>query len=584
MRRRRGHAVNATFIMPGEYLPPSFPAAEDKALCVAADPAALYSSAVEALRRGETAAAIGLLERAVAIAPDHAAAHEALGFGLQQAGRSEEALAALRRAVSLAPHLATAFNLIGIELLSRGDPAEGLAAFEAALAARPAYAEAQINAGLALQKLKRLEAARKAFLRAAKLKPNWAEAENALGTVLQQLGRPEQAVAAYRRAIAHKPDFAASINNLGRSLRDLGKVEAAIAQYTKAIALDPCYAAAHWNRALLNLLSGRFAEGWEEQEWRWKVEGFPSTPRHFAPPLWRGESIAGQTILLHAEQGFGDTFQFLRYVPLVAETGARIVLEVQPQLAPLAAALPGVTQLVVRGTPLPPFDWHAPLLSLPRAFATTLETIPATVPYLSADPALVGRWRARISRNDTLQVGLVWAGSPTHGNDRNRSVDLSLLAPLLEIPDTCFYSLQIGATRKLPAGLVDLSAELDTFAESAAALTCLDLLISVDTSSAHLAGALGVPVWTLIPFAPDWRWLLEREDSPWYPSMHLFRQKKRGDWAGVVKRVARKLSLLATAHRADPRGGRGDRTAPSRPESGLVDRTANSAKIEALSA
>jgi tetratricopeptide (TPR) repeat protein len=563
----------------GEYLAPSFHSAEGKALCAGADPDALatpdalYQSGVDALRRGETAAAIALLERALAAAPDHAAAHEALGFILQREGRSEAALTALRRAVALAPSLATAHNLIGIELLARGNVAEALAAFEAALAARPAFPEAQINAGLALQSLKRYEAAHQAFLRAAKLRPHWAEAENALGTVLQQLGRPEEAAAAYRRAITAKPDFAAAINNLGRSLRDLGKIDDAIAHYGKAIALDPGYAAAHWNRALMNLLSGRFAEGWEEQEWRWKVEGFPSAVRGFAPPLWNGEAIAGQTILLHAEQGFGDTLQFLRYVPMVAETGARVVLEIQPQLAPLAAQLPGVAELVIRGSALPPFDWHAPLLSLPRAFRTTLETIPGRVPYLAADPALVASWRGRIPEDGAFRVGLVWAGSPTHGNDRNRSLDPALLHKLLEIPGTRFYSLQIGARQKPPPTITDLSQGLDTFAESAAALACLDLLISVDTSSAHLAGALGRPVWTLIPFAPDWRWQLDREDSPWYPSMRLFRQKKRGDWSFVMKRAARELALLAAPRREAEVG---------RPSYVATDRAAASSVLQAI--
>src|SRR5207302_1845162 len=226
---------------------------------------------------------------------------------------------------------------------------------------------------------------------------------------------------------ALRPDFAAAVNNLGRALRDLGEVEAAIRHYTQAIALKPDYAEAHWNRALLHLLSGRFAEGWEEQEWRWKVAGFPSIPRAFAAPLWRGERLAGETILLHAEQGFGDTLQFLRYVPLVAAAGGAVILEIQPELARLAAGLSGVTQLVQRGTALPAFSWHAPLLSLPRAFATTLETISAGIPYLSVPPECLGPWRARIGGGRALNVGLVWAGNPTHTNDINRSLDLATL-------------------------------------------------------------------------------------------------------------------------------------------------------------
>jgi tetratricopeptide (TPR) repeat protein len=505
----------------------------------------LLGLAATASAAGDPATAAELLERAVELAPGHAGGHAALGDAFRALGRSSEALAALRRAVFLDPRLAEAHNAIGSECLARGQAVEAFAAYRAALTARPGYIPAQVNLGLALQALGRIEEAHRAFHRGVELAPHLPEAWNALGTALQQLGRPEEAVAAYRRAIALRPDFAIPVGNLGRSLRDLGEVEEAIVHYDRAIALQPDFADARWNRALLYLLTGRFAEGWEEQEWRWKKPDFPSARRGFAQPLWNGEALDGATILLHAEQGFGDTLQFLRYVPLVAAAGGRVVLEVQPALARLARALAGCAEIVLRGTALPRFDWHAPLLSLPRAFGTRLETIPAIVPYLAAEPGDVGRWRTRLA-GDGRKVGLVWAGSPGHINDSNRSLDPARLAPLLAVPGVRFYSLQLGRSGRLPSGVADLAPELHDFADTAAALDALDLLITVDTSAAHLAGALGRPVWTLLPFAPDWRWLERRDDAPWYPTMRLFRQSARGDWQGVIARVADALAQTSS--------------------------------------
>jgi hypothetical protein len=301
---------------------------------------------------------------------------------------------------------------------------------------------------------------------------------------------------------------------------------------------------------MLLLLRGELREGFEKYESRWRLETLP--PRGFPAPLWNGEDLSGRTILLHAEQGYGDTIQCLRYVPQVAARGGWVVLEVPKELLGLARRLPEVGQLLARGDALPRFDLQCPLFSLPRAFATTIETIPAQVPYLSAEPEAIARWRIRLGERPGLKVGLAWAGSPQHRNDARRSIAIETLLPLLRLEGVRWFSLQVGERAadlaRLPGGLVtDLSPDLIDFAETAAVIGNLDLVIAVDTASAHLAGALGRPAWVLLRARPDWRWLLEREDSPWYPSLRLFRQHRPGDWEEVVRRVAAALERMARA-------------------------------------
>src|ERR1043166_9096789 len=295
---------------------------------------------------------------------------------------------------------------------------------------------------------------------------------------------------------------------------------------------------------MLHLLRGNFSAGWEKYEARWNLGDL--LPREFKQPQWRGEPLGGKTILLHAEQGFGDTIQFLCYLPLVAARGGKVILEIQKPLIPLVTPSAGVT-VIASGDPLPPFDLHCPLLSLPRAFATTLQNIPASVPYLAPAAERVAHWRARIGDAPGLKVGIVWAGSPIHRNDRHRSIPVEKFKPLFELAGARFFSLQVGAraadrTAVEPVPVTDLAGELTDFGETAAAVANLDLIISADTALVHLAGALNKPVWTLLPFAPDWRWLLARSDSPWYPSMRLFRQTRHGDWDGVVAAVRQALA------------------------------------------
>ncbi len=365
-----------------------------------------------------------------------------------------------------------------------------------------------------------------------------------LGALLHGFDRSEEAAESYRQVLASHPDHVASHCNLGVSLMARNDIAGAAECYRHAIAVIPDHAEAHWNLSLAQLVAGDFANGWPGYEWRLRTRRH--VPRDFAEPVWGGGPLAGKTILLHREQGFGDTIQFIRYAPLVAGRGGRVVLEVQPQLARLAAGVAGVAEVVVAGTKLPPFDLHCSLLSLPDRFATDLATIPADIPYLTPDPAAVERWRLKLGDGSGLKVGIAWAGNPSHKNDRNRSVAIERLLPLLEVPGIRWFSLQVGEhagdLARLPIGMVaDLSGELGDFSDTAAVIANLDLVIAVDTAIVHLAGALGRPVWAMMTFAPDWRWLLDREDSPWYPSLRLFRQATLGDWDSVLVRMRQAL-------------------------------------------
>lgn len=503
------------------------------------------------LAAGAPAEAAELAVWATELDPGNARAWEMAGVALQASRRSSQALSSLRQSVSLDASAPSAHNALGLELLARGLADEAIDAFRAALRLAPKWWVPAFNMGLAEQRRGSPRAALVAFDVAVNLAPGRAEPWNALGTAYQMLRLPAAAAEAYRRAIQIEPGFAAALSNLGRAHRDLGDLDEAARIYDAAVAASPDFPGARWNRAILNLLRGRLREAWDDHEWRWRVPGFPSVPRGFCQPLWNGEEIAGRRILLHAEQGFGDTLQFIRYAPLVAALGAEVILEVPSELARLISSVQGASSVVVRGDALPSFDVQAPLLSLPRAFDTCLETIPAAVPYLAPDAAARSRWSKRLPPDGAgPRVGIVWAGRPTHQNDANRSLRLADMAVLLGLPGLRFYSLQVGTRAEdlksiPPAGVVDLSPCLNDFAETGAALERLDLLVAVDTSVVHLAGALARPVWTLLPFSPDWRWMTSREDSPWYPTMRLFRQAGPGDWSAPLAAVERELRVLA---------------------------------------
>ncbi len=483
-----------------------------------ADPAhadGLHLLGVLAHQRGEHARAVALITRAIAVAPQVAACHANLGLALRALGRIEEAIACYRTALELTP----------------------------------AFPEACNSLGSALGDLGRLDEAVACFRRAAALRPDYPEAQNNLGTALQEQGRMADAITRYRKAIALRPDYVEAHGNLADALRNQERLDEAIACCRRAIGLQPDAAEAHHNLALALLTRGDMEEGWREYEWRWKTPQMAADAPRVPQPQWRGEAAPGRTLLIHAEQGFGDALQFCRYATLAAASGLRVVLEVQQSLVRLLSTLAGVERVVARGAKRPTFDLHCPMLSLPLALGTTVDTIPAPGPYLHADASEAAAWRTRLGadRGGPL-VGIVWAGDPCLHSpalaavDRRRSLAPEQLAPLLELAGPRFVSLQRSGARAAPnLKLLDLMHEVEDFADTAALIAGLDLVISADTAVAHLAAAMGKPVWLLNRFGPCWRWLLGRRDSPWYPTLRLYRQPSPGDWGAVIAEVARDL-------------------------------------------
>jgi Tfp pilus assembly protein PilF len=469
---------------------------------------------------------------------------------LRLAGNAPEALQRMDEALALAPSDAVAHAKRGLSLGLMQRWEEALAAFDRALALQPRLFPAHLDRGNVLQELGRLEESLGAYERALALQPQAAGAWSNRGTVLHRLGRPAQALESYDRALALEPRLDEARFNRATTLGDLGRHAEALRGFEQMLARYPQLAVAHWNEALCRLRLGDFARGWPKFEWRWEYAELGLKRRSFSQPLWQGrEDLAGRTILLHAEQGLGDAMQFCRYAPLLASRGARIVLEVLAPMTRLARSLAGVSLVVTRGEDLPAFDFHAPLLSLPLALGTTLETIPSQVPYLHADAGAIQTCAARLGTAPRrLRVGLAWSGNPAHTNDRNRSLPLAALRGLASL-DAQFVALHNELTQAEQAelarlGIAYFAPELRDFADTAALAGALDLVISVDTSVAHLAGALGLPVWILLPFAADWRWLLDRADSPWYPSARLFRQSAPGAWDPVLERVRDDLAPM----------------------------------------
>ncbi len=490
---------------------------------------------------GDPERAAAYFEQALHLNPEAVELHNSLGSALQDLGRLEEAIRCYRSALALRPNLVESFDNLAGALQSHGKFAEAQACYERALALRPNRIESLIGLGVLSRTQGRLGEAVALYQRALALSPDYPDAHSNLGVALVDLGRREEAIAHHQSALALQPGRAELHYNLGSALQSHGRYAEALACYGRALALKPDYARAHLNRSLALLLTGEFDEGWHEYEWRFAAARYE---RKFDQPSWSGEPLGGRRILIHAEQGFGDALQFVRYVPAVAKRGGRVVLEVPKPLVRLARTVAGVSQVVARGDPLPGFDCHCPLLSLPRVFKTNLAAIPSAVPYLSAPAEDSAGWAERIPTTPGLRVGVVWAGT-TVG-----AIDLRLLQPLWEIDGVSWFSLQVGErsgdiSSVAEAKIADLSPWLIDFAETAAAICLLDLVISVDTAAAHLAGALGRPTWLLLRYPPEWRWLLDREDSPWYPTARLFRQRKEGDWPEVAREVAAALAQIA---------------------------------------
>ncbi len=442
----------------------------------------------------------------------------------------------------------------GSTFLQAGKPQEALARFQAALDLDPSNAILHLHAGAALHDLGRYAEAVASYRKALGSAPDIGETHNNLGNSLLALGRFAEAADCFSRAAAILTTSAVPLAARATALQALGKISAAEAECRKAILLDPAFAAAHWNLALNLLLQGQYVEGWQEYEWRWRKPDFTSPCRHTDIPLWDGSLLEGKIILLHAEQGFGDAIQFVRYAPLVAERGGTVIIECHPQLVRLFQTVPGVWHVVPFGAALPPFSCQAPLLTLPGIFGTTLKNIPSMYPYLWATTEQRLKWSALMSAYPAdIRVGLVWVGKSFP--DPLRSCRLAELAPLASINNVTFFSLQLedGAQQgnSPPSGmdLADLTGQIDDFADTAALIEQLDLVITIDTAVAHLAGAIGKKVYLMLPFAPDWRWLLERNDSPWYPLTRIFRQKQPGDWGNVITSMQSALETFSRSNK-----------------------------------
>ena len=458
------------------------------------------------------------------------------------ARRLPEAEAICRSLLARNPRDADALHLLGViaGMAGRPDAAEGLLRQAAQL--RPDSGEILAALGTTLFQRERLAEAEQVYRRTLELNPDNFVARHNMGVIQQRVGNFPASAAHFKRATELAPGNALAHLNLGAVLRDLDRIDESIAHLQQALRIEPNLGHAHMQLAWDWLLRGEFERGWREYEWRWRCPGaqFPQFPQ----PVWDGSALGGRTIMLHAEQGLGDSIQLVRYAALLARQGARVIVYCPQSLQKLLATAPGVSAAVGDARKLGGFDCWCPMMSLPLRFGTNLATIPAEVPYLVADPAPATRWGEAMAGDPPgLRVGLCWAGNRANYNDVNRSIPLPLLAPLARVPGVAFYSLQLGedAPTKAPLAMIDRTSSIRDFADTAALVSRLDLVISVDTAVAHLAGALGKPVWLLVPFAPDWRWLLERADSPWYPTMRIFRKRPMEAWPPMIEEVAEEL-------------------------------------------
>jgi tetratricopeptide (TPR) repeat protein len=514
------------------------------------------SAGVTLAEQGKLDDAVRHLRQAIGLRPELARAQHNLGVALAQQGQTEEALASVREALRLQPDYAEAWYNLGNIFGTVNRREESIAAYREAIRLRPRYGEAYNNLGWALVQALRLGEAVVVLQQAVRLRPEAPEAHNNLGLAYSDLTRWAEAEASFHAALRLNPGLVDAHNNLGSLYKEQGRMDEALASYQTALWVDPNSASTRYNRSLALLQMGDYAQGWPEYEWRWQRS--QARVRPFAQPRWDGSPLEGRTLLLYMEQGLGDMIHFLRYAPLVKERGGRIVVECPAMLLPLFATGPGIDQLVAEGQPLPPFDVQAPLLSLPALVGTTsLDQVPARVPYLAADPEQLAAWQAPMKRLEGFRIGLVWQGNPHHQWDRFRSVPLACFALLAKIDGVRLISLQKGAgteqLRTCGFPVTELAPELDAegpaFADTAAIMKHLDLVITIDTAAAHLAGALGVPVWVALSAIADRRWLQKRSDSPWYPTLRLFRQRALGDWPGVFAAMAQELRPRVAASR-----------------------------------
>ncbi len=514
------------------------------------DAAAHFSLGTALWTTGAQEAAIFHLDRAVELDPGDAGARNNYGNALSALGRFGAAAEQYRAALALRPGAPELPYNLGNMLLAIEAAAEAETCFRAALAGQPDHPGAHNNLGNALRGQGRHDEAIDCYRRALALRPDYFGTHNNIGSALLALHRPEDALPHFRQALALRPDYAEACNNLGGALLALDRPEEALLWFREATRHDPGHAQAQFGAAVALLVQGEFRDGWRAYEARWDNPQFRAEMPDCPHPHWDGgESVAGRTILLHAEQGLGDSIQFVRYAPLLRARGGRVTLSVPASLTALCAGL--ADQVLVQGEPFPPHDLHCPLMSLPLAFGTEPGTIPAATPYLHPDPARVAAWRDTLGPAPRPRVGIAWAGSAEHPEDALRSIPLADFLPPLRRAAVELHVVQTDispADRHILAAAPEVAvhrAQLTDFAATAALLACLDLVITVDTSVAHLAGALGVPTWLLLQFSPDFRWMRDRADSPWYPTLTLFRQPALHDWGGVLARVSTSLAAFA---------------------------------------
>jgi Tfp pilus assembly protein PilF len=503
--------------------------------------------AAQQFQTGSLLEAQSLLRQILAQKPDHPDALHLLGLIAHRLGHHGPAIDLLQRALLALPQAADIHANLGAVLATIGQFEQAIEQYRQALALDPNHADAHNNLGTALGRTGRRAEAEAEFRRALELRPQFPEAINNLGIAIRDQGRPQEALPYFHQAIALRPNYAEAYNNLGATVERFGGQEEVVAAYRKALALRPDYPEAQFNLGLSLLLQGDFAHGWPLYDARRGMMD-SSVRRDFAQPLWDGSPLEGRRILLHAEQGHGDTIQFARYVPMVTARGGETIVQCQPALVRLLRAQGIFGQVVAQGEPEPPFDLQCPLMSLAGVFGTTLDSIPRSNPYIRADRQLVDQWRQRLAPFEgKLKIGIAWAGNATHIFDRDRSLPIAAFAPLAEVDCAQFFSLQKGPAaeqcKSAPErmNLVDFSDLLGDFADTAALIENLDLVLAVDTAIVHLAGAMGRPAWVLLPFAPDWRWMLNRADSAWYPTLRLFRQMSRGDWQPAIAQITEEL-------------------------------------------
>jgi tetratricopeptide (TPR) repeat protein len=504
--------------------------------------------------RGKKQEAIDCYHHAIEYNPNHANAFSNLGNSLKEKGVLDAAMACYQRAIDINPNVPDPYNNLAAAQRQMGDLVQAETTCRKAIGLAPNHSDSHVNLGAILKEQGRNSEAMACYRRALELNPNSAAAYTNLGVALRDEGRLDEAMECHKKSIEIKPNAPESYNNFAVALRDLGRLDEAIDYYRKSLAIDPNIAEHHTNLAHALLLTGQLDDGWRENEWRWKSKKPTSPVRNFAQPQWDGSRLDGKTILLHAEQGLGDTLNFIRYVTLVRPFGGRIILEVQPKLDKICRSLEGYDEYYTFGQQLPAFDVHAPLLTLPYIFKTRVDSIPATVPYLSVDkPCPV-----KMPDDGRLRVGIVWAGNPKFVEDKQRSPRLEAFLPVFDVPNVQFYGLQMGdgradmAGRAMPANFTDLGPVIEDWVDTGAVMKELDLILTSCTSPAHLAGALARPVWIVLPFMPDYRWLMQRPDTPWYPTARLFRQTAPNNWGPVMAELVAALRQRAAAGRGAP--------------------------------